>query len=245
MSLADLGRKAKHDELSKGIPQARPAPGSAPASAGAAAGATVATAARLPVFVEAAARLPLYWRRDALASAIQLLHLAPTAEEAVEAMCLSSLTADERALQQLSRRSREFVSALAELRVKAVDRALLRKLGGEQEALSSEGESSEMEFVLSGSDGEGPGPNSDFILPPGWRTEKFRRKSIHVREYVDPHGTRYRTMEAARRAVDTARVRENMSQRMRSKFSGTLGTLGSKISGALGSSVPSATMSSE
>jgi len=175
--------------------------------------------------VDAAAMLPSYWRRDALACAIQLIYLASSAEEAVQALHLNPLTADELALQLLSRRSREFVSALADLRSKAIDRSLLRALGGEPENLSSEGESSDREFVLSGSDGEGTTRarrESDFILPPGWRTEKFRRKSLHVREFVDPQGIRYRTVADAQRAVDMFRVRETMSQRMRSKFSATL-----------------------
>lgn len=160
-----------------------------------------------------------------MASAIQLLHLATSADEAVQALYLNPLTADEQALQQLSQRSRDFVTALAELRGKAIDLAVLKKLGGEPQALSSDGESSDFDYALSGSDGEGPSAaqrDSDFILPPGWRTEKFRRKSRDVREVVDPTGRRYHTMAEARKAVDIARVRENMSQRMRSKFAGTL-----------------------
>lgn len=226
MTLADLGRQAKLRQ--------KPATVQASAAIGEAAlvhaaeyknvdGGATAAACRLPG--DAAAILPSYWRRDALASAIQLLYLAASSEDAVQALYLNPLTADELALQQLSRRSREFVSALAELRGKAVDRAVLRKLGGEPKSLSSEGESSEREYVLSESDEEGPSgrqKTTDFILPPGWRTEKFRRKSLHIREFVDPQGTRYRTMPEARRAVDLARARENMSQRMRSKFAAAL-----------------------
>jgi len=218
ISLADFARQAKHGkpQTPTVFPAIKP-----DSNVGANAGKTAAATGPGAALADAAAILPSYWRRDALASAIQLLHLAPTAEAAVESMSLHSLTADERALQQLSRKSREFVLALADLRGKAVDRALLRKLGPEPQAVSSEGESSEMEFALSASDGEGPATRgSDFILPPGWRTEKFRRKNRDVREYVDPHGTRYRNMLDARRAVDAARVRENMSQRMRSKFAG-------------------------
>jgi len=224
MSLADFARQAKHGKqlpTTSQIPSAQSA-GDPASKGGADAGKAATATGPAAALADAAAILPSYWRRDALASAIQLLHLAPTAEAAVESMHLNSLTADERGLQQLSRRSREFVAALADLRGKAIDRALLRHIAPEPEALSSEGESSDMEFVVSGSDGEGPAVTrgSDFILPPGWRTEKFRRKNRDVREYVDPHGARYRTEQEARRAVDAARVRENMSQRMRSKFAG-------------------------
>merc|ERR1719263_273025 len=117
-------------------------------------------------------------------------------------MFLNSLTADEHALQQLSRRSREFVSALAELRGKAVDRAVLRKLGGEPKSLSSEGESSEREYVLSESDEEGPSgrqKTTDFILPPGWHTEKFRRKSLHSESLLIRRG---RDIELCQRHIE-------------------------------------------
>jgi len=167
--------------------------------------------------------LDQYWKGDPLASAIQLLYLSPSVHEAIQTMGLTHLSADEEALHELTEKSRKFVPALSELRNKAIDRALLRQYGEEVGDISSEGESSELEYAISGSDQEGTArPDSNFILPPGWRTEKFRRKSRQVREYVDPEGRRYRTMSEAWQAVNHARARENMTERMRAKYAATL-----------------------
>jgi predicted extracellular nuclease len=169
--------------------------------------------------VKASASLDQYWKGDPLASAIQLLYLAQSVHEAIQTMGLSHLTADEEALRELTARSRKFVPALSELRNKAIDRALLRQYGEDIGDISSEGESSECEFAISGSDHEDAvRPESNFILPQGWRTEKFRR----VREYIDPDGRRYRTMSEAWKAVNIARARENMAQRMKAKFAAVI-----------------------
>jgi len=169
------------------------------------------------------------WRRDPLACAIVELHLASSAAEAAEQLSLSARTADEEALRQLARRSQEYVLALAELRAKAVDRAILQRLAGEELRVESEGESSALDFGVSGSSGkEGASrlrsKELPLVLPPGWRTESFRRgrKGRECREVVDPMGRRYRTTQQARRAIDAARGMENVAQQLRSRFAATL-----------------------
>jgi hypothetical protein len=164
-----------------------------------------------------------YWKRDPLACAIQGLYLEHSTEDAIKRMCFNNQTADEEALQQLSSRSREFIPALAELRSKAIDRAVMHRFSESQAAESSEGESSEFDFAISASDGEGAGRREkDFLLPPGWYTEKFRRQSREVREFVDPTGRRYRTASDARQAIDSARARDNINQRLKAKYGGVL-----------------------
>mmetsp|Transcript_110631 Transcript_110631/g.246870 ORF Transcript_110631/g.246870 Transcript_110631/m.246870 type:complete len:812 (-) Transcript_110631:72-2507(-) len=166
------------------------------------------------------------WRKDPLVRAIMQLHLASSAAEAESEMHLSPESADEEALRTLAQRSREFVPALADLRSRAVDRSTLQELGGDAEPDGSEGESSVHEFGVSDSSGTEAVPSAaaaPLILPPGWRTEKFRRKSRECREFVDPSGRRYRTVDQAKRAVNAARGLENVAQQLRSKYAARMG----------------------
>ena len=171
--------------------------------------------------------------RDRTVAALQALFEASGAEDAARAMRLSPETADEEAVRDLARRSRELVPVLAELRGKAVDRTAL--LGGAPEAAEAPGsdevESGPEEFCLSSSESAedlGPGPEGGprkqprkgdglgLALLPGWRVE--RAPGGTCREFVDPQGRRYRTVEQARRALDDARRSENMASRLRDKF---------------------------
>eukprot|EP00927_Polykrikos_kofoidii_P029097 TRINITY_DN2520_c0_g1_i1.p1 TRINITY_DN2520_c0_g1~~TRINITY_DN2520_c0_g1_i1.p1 ORF type:complete len:1256 (+),score=262.77 TRINITY_DN2520_c0_g1_i1:182-3949(+) len=162
------------------------------------------------------------WGRRQLYGALQALYLANDLEDAVERMRLSPLSADEEALRDLARRSREIVPALAELRSKAVDRAVLQ-LCVEQVEDESGGESTVHEFAVSASDGEVyTKKEAPLVLPPGWRMQKFMKKNRECREFVDPAGRRYKTFAQTRKAVNTARGMENMSQRLRAKYAAQL-----------------------
>eukprot|EP00930_Biecheleria_cincta_P098244 TRINITY_DN89919_c0_g1_i1.p1 TRINITY_DN89919_c0_g1~~TRINITY_DN89919_c0_g1_i1.p1 ORF type:complete len:1177 (-),score=234.31 TRINITY_DN89919_c0_g1_i1:261-3719(-) len=180
-----------------------------------------------------------YWQREPMARALCALHACATAAEAEELLFLSPRSADEEGLRSLAARSREFVPALAELRRKAVDRAVLvaaekRRSASLQsvnaeDAECSEGQSSELEFHMSDSDGGKKGEsNTDpkkpppVMLPAGWRTESFRRKNREIREFVDPLGRRYRTMTAARKAINAERTRTNMMKQLKSKYASSL-----------------------
>eukprot|EP00928_Gymnodinium_smaydae_P065647 TRINITY_DN4874_c1_g2_i2.p1 TRINITY_DN4874_c1_g2~~TRINITY_DN4874_c1_g2_i2.p1 ORF type:complete len:1277 (-),score=329.72 TRINITY_DN4874_c1_g2_i2:127-3894(-) len=169
------------------------------------------------------------WARQHLSGVLQALYLAPSVDEAVAELNLSPWTADEEALRSLARRSRELVPALAKLRAKAVDGGVLRQLCVKEEPDDAEaGESSALEFGVSDqSDGEarkagGKQKEIPLVLPPGWRTDKFRRGRRECREFIDPNGRRYRCMAEARRAVDAFRARENMAERMREKYAGRI-----------------------
>eukprot|EP00408_Alexandrium_pacificum_P010459 CAMPEP_0171213176 /NCGR_PEP_ID=MMETSP0790-20130122/30509_1 /TAXON_ID=2925 /ORGANISM="Alexandrium catenella, Strain OF101" /LENGTH=693 /DNA_ID=CAMNT_0011678875 /DNA_START=15 /DNA_END=2093 /DNA_ORIENTATION=- len=169
------------------------------------------------------------WRRDPLAATLANLQAAASAEEAAVEMRLSARTADEEALKELAERSRAFVPALTELRRKAIDRLILRGLGGELAQEGSEGESSAHEFGVSASSGEEHGAKggkkeTPLILPPGWHIETTRRgkKARECREFVDPGGRHYRTVTEARKAIDKARSLENMAQRVKSQYAASL-----------------------
>jgi len=230
MTLADIAQQAKREKKQREKAARRP-----PVPVEETAPQT--QAATLPV-------LSPFWNGDPLARAVQLLHLAASAEEAAAAMCLSPETADEEAFRFLSQRSREFVPALVELRSRAVDREVLQCLGGDSKAPSSEGESSAQEFGVSssgGSEAEVPDASmgskkrrkeaaADLLLPEGWRTEKFQRRSREVREFVDPSGRRYRTVPEARKAVDAVRARVNVERHLRDRYAaGMLGHRGGAV----------------
>mmetsp|Transcript_19575 Transcript_19575/g.34570 ORF Transcript_19575/g.34570 Transcript_19575/m.34570 type:complete len:1115 (+) Transcript_19575:20-3364(+) len=177
----------------------------------------------------------LAWQRDPLVRIIEAVHSAATAAQAEEQLFLSPWTAEQEALQSLSRRSREFVPALSELRRKAVDRAILmageRRRTGQtvkQEPIEvSDGESSGLDFAVSGSDreetaGSKPKEPPPLVLPPGWRTEVFRRKGRDRREFVDPNGKRYGAVAEARKAINAERTRQNMAQKLKQKYADAL-----------------------
>eukprot|EP00930_Biecheleria_cincta_P023626 TRINITY_DN17040_c0_g1_i2.p1 TRINITY_DN17040_c0_g1~~TRINITY_DN17040_c0_g1_i2.p1 ORF type:complete len:1109 (+),score=221.83 TRINITY_DN17040_c0_g1_i2:50-3376(+) len=189
---------------------------------------------KAPKKSSASLRSELAWERDPLVRAMQGVYCAASADEAQNKLFLSTRSADEEALQTLACQSQKIVPALAQLRSKAVDRAIL--MGGERhedgqvvqeedEHADSDGESSAMEFGVSDSDGDG---NDDgavrikerpaLVLPQDWRTEMFRRKGRECREFVGPTGRRYRTMPEARRVINLQRTRENMVQKLRSKY---------------------------
>jgi len=176
----------------------------------------------------------LAWQRDPLVRIIEAVHSAATAADAEEQFFLSPWTAEQEALRSLSRRSREFVPALADLRRKAVDRAILmageRRRTGQtvkQEPVDvSDGESSELDFGVSGSDREDaaakPKEPTPLVLPLGWRTEVFRRKGRDRREFVDMQGRRYGTVAEARKAINAERTRQNMAQELKKKYAEAL-----------------------
>lgn len=180
-----------------------------------------------------------YWQREPMARALHALHACATAAEAEERLFLNPRSADEEGLRSLAARSREFVPALAELRRKAVDRAVLvagekrrsaaLQAAKEEDVECSEGESSALEFHMSDSDGGNNGGNGanpakppPVMLPPGWRTESFRRKGREIREFVDPSGRRYRTMTDARKAINAERTKFNMMKQLKSKYAASL-----------------------
>jgi len=161
------------------------------------------------------------WERDPLIRALQCLYTAVSAADAEKWLHLSPWSADEEALKNLSHSSREFVPALEELRKKAVDRAILlaaerRKKAGHEEVGQSEGESSAIDFSISDHNGE-EGEVTKPFLPVGWRTETFRLKGRERREYIDPHGKRYRTLAEAKKVIDAERTRQNMANLLKQR----------------------------
>lgn len=161
------------------------------------------------------------WERDPLIRALQCLYCAESATDAEKRLHLSPWSADEEALKNLSHSSREFVPALEELRKKAVDRAILlaaerRKKAGHEEVGQSEGESSAIDFSISDHNGEDGEVKKPF-LPVGWRTETFRLKGRERREYIDPHGKRYRTLAEAKKAIDAERTRQNIANLLKQR----------------------------
>lgn len=185
----------------------------------------------------ASRRFELAWERDPLVKVMQAVYGAASACEAQDQLFLSPYSADEEALKTLACQSQKIVPALAQLRRKAVDRAILmtgdcckdgqvvKEDDEEDEHVDSDGESSAVEFGVSDSDGEdGPvRPKSlpPLVLPPGWRTEMFRRKGRQCREFVGPNGRRYRTKAEAHRVINLQRTRENLVQQIRSKYTAT------------------------
>jgi len=155
------------------------------------------------------------------------LHEAAGPEEAVEEMRLETRTADEKALSLLTTRSREFVPALESLRKKAVDRELLLSLVEQKEEQTevdmehSDGESTVNEFgFASGSEDEAwKHKDLPLVLPAGWRVEHVQQGKRRVRVFVDPEGESYKTEAAAKVAVADFRRKENMAERLRSRFS--------------------------
>lgn len=180
------------------------------------------------------------WARRRLPGALQALYLADSASHAIEELNLSPFTADEEAMKDLARKSREIMPALRDLRSKAVDRAILQvikeevkdEVKGEVKVEikdESDAESSAPEFYVSGSDEEvkteGTAlPRSarpkvkPLVLPPGWRTITFKKGKRECREFLDPLGQRYRTFAQAQKAVDTARAMDNMTQKLKDKI---------------------------
>jgi hypothetical protein len=169
--------------------------------------------------------------RDHLFYALAALRLAGSAEDAVMLMRLGPETADEEALKQLARKSAVFVPALAELRRKAIDRAVLQSLVEVKEE-ETDGESSAYEFELS--DGEdAQKTESPLVLPAGWFTDVVVRNGRQFREFVDPTGRRYTTVAQAKHAVDSARSSDNMAQQLRAKYVARLAAIAANTASAV------------
>ncbi|CAJ1385863.1 unnamed protein product, partial [Effrenium voratum] len=160
------------------------------------------------------------WERDPLLRAMQCLYCAESAADAAEQLHLRPWSADEEALKSLACASREFVPALTQLRERAVDRQVLlaaerRKQATQpEEPVQSEGESSALDFSLSGHEDDA---EPAFCLPAGWRTESFRRNGREHREFIDPHGRRFKTLGEARKVADAERTRQNMAKLLQQK----------------------------
>jgi len=157
--------------------------------------------------------------------ALQDLHAAESVADAVAKLHLSTLTADEEALQILAARSREFVPALEELRKKAIDRNVLMNLVQDSTVdrahdFDSDGESSVDEFELDDatSGEENVVKEAPLVLPDGWRIDRTGVGGQIRRTFVDPSGTVYRTEREAKQAVDAQRRAANVASRLRSKF---------------------------
>merc|ERR1712151_611720 len=110
------------------------------------------------------------------------------AEDASLALCPT--TADEDGLRELAEKTQQLAPALSALRATAVDRTIFEPLGrqlcGEQPA--PESEASDMD--------EGQKPTHSGRL--GWRVGWTRTRSgDEAREFVDPSGRRFSTMDTA------------------------------------------------
>jgi len=134
----------------------------------------------------------------ALVKAMQALYQAETLAEAE--LTLMPETADEEAMRQLTERSQEFAPALAAMRRVAVDHEVFAHLaeveeeGGDE--VFTESEASDVEKDLVGR--KEPAP---VVLPPGWHLEWVKRKKKEAREFVDPAGNRYISINEVRRAL--------------------------------------------
>jgi len=136
----------------------------------------------------------------ALVRAMQMLYLSESIAEAVAS--LKPETADEEALNQLTERSSEFAPALEAMRSLAVDRQVFAHLADDHadehpDLPESESEADDVEKELLGKKNE-PAP---VVLPAGWRLEWVKRKKKEMREFVDPDGTRYRSVKEVRAAL--------------------------------------------
>lgn len=150
----------------------------------------------------------------ALVRAFQLLYLAESTRDA--SLSLSTETADEEALRQLTERTEEFAPALAAMRGLAVDYEIFshlrEQMDEEEQVLQSESEASDVCKELIGKNE----PNA-LVLPPGWRLEWVRKKrgGRQSREYVDPYGGRYYNVKEVRAAIEAleavARVTDAMT----------------------------------
>lgn len=134
----------------------------------------------------------------ALVRAMQQLHLAETAED--PSLILTTTTADEEALRELTERSQEFAPALAAMRSIAVDCEIFAHLADhvEEEAgdeAASESEASDIGKELL----REPAP---VVLPQGWRLEWVQRGKRQIREFVDPDGIRYKNAASVRVAIE-------------------------------------------
>ncbi|CAK9047673.1 Hypothetical protein SCF082_LOCUS26669 [Durusdinium trenchii] len=166
------------------------------------------------------------WDRDPLVRALQQLYSRASGADVEKHLHLSPWSADQEAIKNLARSSREFVPALEELRRKAVDRAVLlaaerRKKVKEQDADQghSEGESSGLDFSISDHNGEDQtvATKPALLLPAGWRTESHRRRGRERRVYTDPFGRTYWTLADARKVIDAERTRQNMANLLKNK----------------------------
>eukprot|EP00928_Gymnodinium_smaydae_P054177 TRINITY_DN37996_c0_g1_i1.p1 TRINITY_DN37996_c0_g1~~TRINITY_DN37996_c0_g1_i1.p1 ORF type:complete len:2222 (-),score=588.26 TRINITY_DN37996_c0_g1_i1:198-6863(-) len=142
-------------------------------------------------------------RPRALVRAMQALYAAETAADA--SLSLSTETADEQALAELTERSQEFAPALAGMRAMATDREIFShladKLDEDGDVALSESEGSD---ICKDVDAE-PAP---VVLPPGWRLEWVRKKKKETKEFVDPQGNRYRSVREVRIALAAWEARE-------------------------------------
>lgn len=134
-----------------------------------------------------------------LVRAMQTLYLTESAEDS--SLFLSTETADEEALRQLTERTEEFAPALAAMRSLAVDREIfdhLRDTLVEEEIEGhTESEGSDLEAELAGRKEAAP-----VVLPTGWKLEWVKRKKKEMREFVDPWGRRYYNVREVRAALE-------------------------------------------
>jgi len=184
---------------------------------------------------EVTPEVPAPHRKHFLVRALHMLKMCSNVEDAVDKLRLSSLTADEEALQRLCASSRLLAPALVELRQGAVDRSVLQALvrvDQDEEVKESDGESSANEFELGApsSDEDMPktheakktsNPKSTrkpIVLPLGWHARRVQRGSREFREFVDPSGATFSSEAEVRPVVDAIRRAANMSETLRSQF---------------------------
>eukprot|EP00929_Paragymnodinium_shiwhaense_P096688 TRINITY_DN5837_c1_g2_i1.p1 TRINITY_DN5837_c1_g2~~TRINITY_DN5837_c1_g2_i1.p1 ORF type:complete len:2305 (-),score=805.31 TRINITY_DN5837_c1_g2_i1:211-7125(-) len=143
-------------------------------------------------------------RPRALVRAMQALFAVGSVED--PSLSISTDTADELALKELTERTEEFAPALAGMRSMAVDSEVFAHLADkfmeDDPVASSESEASDLEKELGDKE---PAP---VVLPAGWRMEWVKRKSREAREFLDPAGNRYRSVREVRIALATWEARE-------------------------------------
>jgi len=132
----------------------------------------------------------------ALVKAMQALYIASSAEDSM--LALTSETADEEALSQLTARTEEFVPALSAMRSISVDHVIFEHLADKSDDegnndVFTESEASDVEKELVGKKETAP-----VVLPKGWRLEWVKRKKREAREFVDPAGNRYHNVREVR-----------------------------------------------
>ncbi|CAK0813933.1 unnamed protein product [Prorocentrum cordatum] len=135
----------------------------------------------------------------ALVRAMQQLYLAESCRDA--SLSLSTETADEEALRQLTERTEEFAPALEAMRTLAVDKAIFAHLADADEEANeehaSEADVDDLDYereLVSRQD-------SGLVLPDGWRVEWVQVGKRQMKHFIDQDGRRYTSHRQARAAL--------------------------------------------
>lgn len=138
-------------------------------------------------------------RPRALVRAMQQLYLAESCRDA--SLSLSTETADEEALRQLTERTEEFAPALDMMRTLAVDKAIFAHLADADEEANEEHASEEDVDDLDYERELVSRQDSGLVLPDGWSVEWVQTGKRQMKHFIDQDGRRYTSHRQARAAL--------------------------------------------